>query len=129
RIANKKNTEEVLWDVTKNLIGQMNYEDCIIYMWNRDKTKMVQKAAYGPKGTPKAIRLHEFDVAPGQGVVGKVMLSKEPLLISDTRKDPRYRVDDMNRLSELCVPIVHYIEMIGIIDSEHSEVNHFKERD
>ena len=44
------------------------------------------------------------------------MLTKEPLLVSDTRNDHRYRVDDMNRLSELCVPIIHNDELIGIID-------------
>jgi sensor histidine kinase YesM len=38
-------------------------------------------------------------------------------------------VDDMNRLSELCVPIIHDDELIGIIDSEHPVENHFKERD
>jgi LytS/YehU family sensor histidine kinase len=121
--------DDVLWDVTKNLIGRMNYVDCIIYMWNEDKTKMVQKAAYGPKGNPKAIRTRVFDVLPGQGVVGYVMLTKEPQLVADTRNDPRYRVDDMHRLSELCVPIIHDDELIGIIDSEHHADNHFKERD
>lgn len=128
-IANIKNVDDVLWDVTKNLIGRMNYEDCIIYMWNADKTRMIQQAAYGPKGNPKTICAQVFDVEPGQGIVGYVMLTKESQLVCDTRKDPRYRVDDMNRLSELCVPIIHNDELIGIIDSEHHRMNHFKERD
>jgi putative methionine-R-sulfoxide reductase with GAF domain len=128
-LAYKNNVEEVLWDVTKNLIGRMNYEDCIIYLWNKDKTRMVQKAAYGPKGDKKTIKAQAFDVEPGQGVVGHVMLTKEPQLVADTRNDQRYRVDDMNRLSELCVPIIHNNELIGIIDSEHGDVNHFKDRD
>ncbi len=59
-LAGKNNVEDVLWDVTKNLIGRMNYEDCIIYMWNEDKTKMIQKAAYGPKGNPKIIKMSGF---------------------------------------------------------------------
>ena len=128
-LANKKNVEEVLWDVTKNLIGRMNYVDCMIYLWNKDKTRMVQKASYGPKGDPKAINENVFDVSPGQGIVGHVMQTKEPLLIPDTRWDRRYRVDDIMRLSELCVPIIHNNELIGIIDSEHHSENHFKERD
>ena len=128
-LAGKNNVEEVLWDVVKNLIGRMDYVDCIIYLWNEDKTKMMQKAAYGPKGTPKVIAETAFNVIPGQGVVGHVMLTKEPLLIPDTREDPRYRVDDMMRLSELCVPILHNDELIGIIDSEHHCANHYKERD
>jgi len=128
-LAGKNNVEEVLWDVSQNLIGRMNYVDCIIYLWNRDKTKMVQKAAYGPKGNPHVIATQSFDVLPGQGVVGHVMKSKEPILVSDTSIDPRYRMDDMQRFSELCVPILHNNELIGIIDSEHPEKNHFRERD
>src|SRR4030095_6515995 len=52
-LAGKKTEEEVLWDVAQNLIGRMNYKDCMIYLWNEDKTKMVQKASFGPKGNPE----------------------------------------------------------------------------
>jgi ligand-binding sensor domain-containing protein/putative methionine-R-sulfoxide reductase with GAF domain/two-component sensor histidine kinase len=128
-LANKKTVEEVLWDVAKNLIGRMNYVDCMIYVWNEDKSKMIQKASYGAKGDPVAITAKVFDVLPGQGVVGHVMETKEPLLIADTSRDDRYRVDDLNRLSEVCVPIMHNDELIGIIDSEHHNANYFKERD
>ncbi|MEP6950008.1 MAG: histidine kinase [Ginsengibacter sp.] len=128
-LSGKKNVDDVLWDVSQNLIGRMNYVDCMIYMWNGDNTRMIQKAAYGPKGDPKAITAKVFDVLPGQGVVGYVMETKEPLLIPDTRKDHRYRLDDIMRLSEISVPIIHNNELIGIIDSEHPDANHFKERD
>ncbi|MDO6431104.1 histidine kinase [Flavitalea sp. BT771] len=128
-LADKKNVEGVLWDVAKNLIGRMNYVDCMIYLWNEDKSKMVQKASYGPKGSPKAIREKVFDVLPGQGVVGQVVLTREPLLIANTREDDRYRVDDIARLSEVCVPIIHNNELIGVIDSEHPEPDYYKERD
>jgi putative methionine-R-sulfoxide reductase with GAF domain/anti-sigma regulatory factor (Ser/Thr protein kinase) len=128
-LADKKNVDDVLWDVSKNLIGRLNYEDCMIYLWNEDKTRMIQKASYGPKGDPKSIFNKVFDVLPGQGIVGYVTQTKEPLIVKDTRKDARYRMDDIRRLSELCVPIIHNGELIGIIDSEHSEENHFKERD
>ena len=128
-LTGKKNEDDVLWDVAQNLIGRMNYEDCMIYLWNEDKTKMVQKAAYGPKGKPEFISSQVFDVLPGQGVVGHVIISRQPVLIADTRKDPRYRVDEAFRLSEVCVPIIHNGELLGIIDSEHSLPNYFTERD
>jgi putative methionine-R-sulfoxide reductase with GAF domain len=128
-LANKKTEDEVLWDVAGNLIGRMNYVDCIIYLWNEDKTKMVQKAAYGPKGKPEYISEQLFDVAPGQGVVGHVMQTMQPLLVRDTRTDSRYRVDDAFRLSEICVPIIHNNELLGIIDSEHHLPDYFTERD
>lgn len=128
-LAGKNNIDDILWDVTQNLIRQMGYVDCMIYLWNGDRTKMIQKAAYGPKGSLEALKSQVFDVAPGQGVVGYVMNTKEPVLIPDTRRDSRYRVDEMHRLSEICVPILHNGELLGVIDSEHHELNYFKERD
>ncbi|HKH61950.1 MAG TPA: histidine kinase [Flavitalea sp.] len=128
-LTGKKREEDVLWDVAQNLIGRMNYEDCIIYMWNEEKTKMVQKAAYGPKGKPEFISSQVFEVMPGQGIVGHAIVTRQPVLVGDTRKDPRYRVDDTFRLSEVCVPIIHNGELLGIIDSEHHLPNYYSERD
>lgn len=128
-LADKKTEEEVLWDVAQNLIGRMNYEDCIIYGWNDDRTCMVQKAAYGPKGKPELISASEFEVAPGQGIVGHVIETKQPALVNDTRADRRYRIDDDFRLSEISVPIIHNDELLGVIDSEHHLPGYFTERD
>jgi LytS/YehU family sensor histidine kinase len=90
---------------------------------------MVQKAAYGPKGAPGIIATNVFEVEPGQGVVGHVVVTKEPVLIKDTRLDSRYRVDDAFRLSEITVPILHNGELVGVIDTEHSQVDYFNESD
>ena len=128
-MSDKSNTDEILWDVARNLIGRIGYTDCMIYLWNEDKTKMVQKAGYGPKSTPEDLAGHIFDVAPGQGVVGYVMNTKKPVLIPDTRKDNRYRPDDIFRLSEIAVPIIHNDELMGVLDSEHEEPHFYRERD
>jgi ligand-binding sensor domain-containing protein/putative methionine-R-sulfoxide reductase with GAF domain/anti-sigma regulatory factor (Ser/Thr protein kinase) len=120
-LIDKNKVDDVLWDVTKNLIGRLGFVDCIIYLWNDDKTKMIQKAGIGPKGSVEEIKKQHFDVLPGQGVVGYVINTKEPLVIPDTFKDSRYRPDEMVRLSEITVPIIYNNELLGIIDSEHPE--------
>jgi sensor histidine kinase YesM len=38
-------------------------------------------------------------------------------------------VDDAFRLSEVCVPIIHNDELLGVLDSEHHLPNYFSERD
>jgi len=88
-LVGKKTEEEVLWDVTSNLMARMNYEDCVIYLWNNDKTKMIQKAAYGPKGKPEIISSNVFEVLPGQGIVGYSIQKRQAVLVNDTRKDRR----------------------------------------
>jgi ligand-binding sensor domain-containing protein/putative methionine-R-sulfoxide reductase with GAF domain len=127
-LNNKTALDEVLWDTAKNLIGKIGFVDCMIYLWNDDKTKMVQRAGFGPKGSIEEIKKQIFDVVPGQGVVGYVMQTKEPVLIPDTSKDSRYRPDEMIRLSEITVPVIYNDELIGVIDSEHPDKNFFTAR-
>ncbi|MEO8109161.1 MAG: two-component regulator propeller domain-containing protein [Ginsengibacter sp.] len=124
-LINKATIEDVLWDVAKNLIGRLGFVDCMIYLWNDDNTKMIQKAGIGPKGSVEEINKQHFDVLPGQGVVGYVMETKEAVLINDTSKDTRYRSDEMIRSSEITVPVIYNNELVGVIDSEHHEKNFF----
>ncbi|MEO6548686.1 MAG: histidine kinase [Ferruginibacter sp.] len=127
-LLTKTSVDEVLWDVARNLIGLLSFEDCMIYLWNPDKTKMVQKAGYGPKGSIEELDKQRFDVLPGQGVVGYVMQTMAPVLIADTASDNRYRMDEMNRASELCIPIMYNDALIGVIDSEHHQTNFYTQR-
>jgi ligand-binding sensor domain-containing protein/putative methionine-R-sulfoxide reductase with GAF domain len=127
-LIDKNTVDDVLWDVAKNLIGRLGFEDCMIYLWNEDNTKMIQRAGYGPKGSIEEIEKNIFNVSPGQGVVGHVMQHKEPVLIPDTSTDKRYRVDEMQRLSEICVPVIYNDGVIGVIDSEHHQKNFFTQQ-
>ncbi len=124
-LLNKNDIDDVLWDVAKNLIGKLGFVDCIIYLWNEDKTKLVQKAGYGPKGSLEEITKQPFDVALGQGIVGYVAKYKQAVLVEDTTKDDRYRKDELIRRSEICVPIISNDVLIGVIDSEHPEKGFF----
>src|SRR5690606_24974664 len=72
-LIGKYSVDDVLWDVAKNLIGRLGFVDCIIYLWNEDKTKMIQKAGFGPKGTADRLYKETFEVYPGQGLVGYVI--------------------------------------------------------
>ncbi len=127
-LIDKKTVDEVLWDVAKNLIAKLGFVDCMIYLWNNDKTKMIQKASIGPKGSTEEIDKLPFDVLPGQGLVGYVTKTKQPVIVPDTSKDDRYRQDEMARLSEITIPIIYNNELLGIIDSEHPSKNFYTEQ-
>ncbi len=127
-VINNYNIDDVLWDVAKKLIGRLGFVDCMIYLWNDDKTRLIQKAGYGPKGSLEEIQKLPFDVVPGQGVVGYVAQKGEAVIIPDTTVDARYRVDEMQRMSEICVPIKYNEELVGVIDSEHYDKGFFTKR-
>src|SRR5690606_34357893 len=45
-----KNTiDEILWDVAKNCISRLGLVDCVIYLVDRSRGVLIQKAAYGSK--------------------------------------------------------------------------------
>ena len=122
--------DELLWDVAKNLIGKLGFEDCMIYLWNEDKTLLLQKAGYGSKGSMQnEIYKNIYHVPKGKGIVGAAVESGRYILANDTTLDKRYfYVDDKIRLSELCVPIIHNNKAIGAINTEHTAKNFYTER-
>lgn len=124
-----KNTiDEILWDVTKNCISHLNFEDCVIYLVDEDRKVLVQKAAYGPKN-PKDYEIYEpIEIPFGKGIVGSVAVSGIPEMIADTTTDPRYIVDDDMRYSEITVPIIYQGKVLGIIDAEHHEPDFFQSK-
>jgi signal transduction histidine kinase/DNA-binding response OmpR family regulator len=120
-----KNTEgEILWDVAKNCIGSLGFEDCVIYMLDKNNT-LIQKAAYGPKNLVAHEITNAIEIPYGQGIVGHVAKTGIAEIIDDTSKDPRYIVDDEMRLSEITVPILYQNKVIGVIDAEHRQKNFF----
>ena len=117
--------EEICWDIVENVISQLDFEDCVIYKLN--EKELVQVAAMGNKTKRRRVLKDTLKIPVGQGIVGTVAKSGKPLLIQDTRKDPRYLVDDENRLSEVAVPIKLGRKIWGVIDSENEQEGFFTE--
>jgi two-component system, LytTR family, sensor kinase len=120
--------DDILWDVAKNCISRLDFEDCVIYLKDEETDGLVQKAAWGPKTTEGNNIINPIVLPPGAGIVGSVAISGKPEIINDTTLDPRYVTDDIKRMSEITVPITSNGEVIGIIDSEHSQKGFYTQR-
>jgi len=124
-VYGENSVNEICWDIARNCISQLQFEDCVVYLV--ENGKLVQKAAYGPKN-PKGHEINNpIELEMGAGIVGTVAATCKALIISDTSKDNRYVVDDVRRLSEITVPIMHEGKVIGVIDSEHHRKDFFTE--
>lgn len=121
--------EEVAWNIVDNVIAQLNYEDCVIYLYNSNSGHLVQTAAFGPKNTENRTIKNPIVIEPGEGIVGRVFEYGEGEIVNDTSKDSNYIIDDRFRLSEIAVPIMFGGDVIGIIDSEHTSENFFTPQD
>lgn len=125
--VNLNSLDEILWNVAKTAIAKLGFVDCVIYLIDDDGSTLVQKAAHGPKNPVQQEIYNPITIAVGDGIVGAVAQSGEIEVVSDTRQDSRYIVDDATRLSELAVPIIHDGSVIGVLDSEHPEPGFFTE--
>jgi putative methionine-R-sulfoxide reductase with GAF domain len=124
----QQTVDTILWEVAKNCIGRLQFEDCVIYLFDEERNVLVQKAAYGPK-SPKTFEISDpIEIPLGKGIVGSVALSGKPEIIDDTTKDERYIVDDQQRNSEISVPIISDGRVLGIIDCEHSKKGFFTQK-
>lgn len=107
------------------IANTLNFSDCVIYTAANDRDYLVQRAAVGPKSPDAAVLLNPIQLRIGQGIVGAAAASGEAILVADTQVDTRYVVDDASRRSELAVPIVYQGQVVGVIDSEHPEPDHY----
>ncbi len=63
----------------------------------------------------------------GEGVTGIAAQRREAILVDDVSKDPRYISAVPNVRSELAVPLIIKNRLIGVIDIESPQPNHFTE--
>lgn len=124
-ILGKTNMHEIAWEITKNTVGLLNFEDCIIYFLDKEKNILKQLAAYGSLKVSNGVVIDHIEIPLGEGIVGTVAKTGIPEIIDDTTKESRYIVDDRRRYSEITVPIIAEGEIIGVIDSEHSSKRFF----
>ena len=120
--------DDLLRLTARNVMDALDYEDCVIYLLAEDGM-FEQRAAWGPKTVDGLVIDNPLRLTPDQGIVGAAATSQQPQIIANAAADPRY-VADLNPVgSELAVPIVFRGRSLGVIDSEHSELDFYSEDD
>jgi sigma-B regulation protein RsbU (phosphoserine phosphatase) len=73
--------------------------------------------------------LSDLHLKLGEGFIGSVALSAQPMISADVRNDPVYiNARDKTR-SEMVAPIISNDEVIGVFDLESDELNAYSEDD
>ena len=126
-IFGKTDIIEISWEIVNIIAAYLNSEDCVIYLVDQSTGMMEQVALHGNKLIDSSKIRNKLVLSKGEGIVGSVVKSKKSELVNDTSKDDRYIADDEIRFSEIVVPIISDGIVIGVIDSEHKNKNHFKE--
>ena len=124
----QQSVDQLLWDVAKNCIGRLHFEDCVIYRVDEDGQRLYQVAAFGDKSPDAFVIADPIEIAVGSGITGAVAATARPVIVKDTRLDDRYIVDGKRRLSEIAVPIMMDGQVFGVIDCEHSTKGFFTQK-
>lgn len=120
--------DQACWYLTQHTIQLLGFVDCVVYLVEPETHLLVQSAAYGAKNPKQQQIIDALKLTIGEGIVGNAAKNKQSVIVQDTRKHSDYVVDDQNRLSELSVPIVFNGKLLGVIDSEHPEVDFYSQQ-
>jgi len=126
--------EAVAGSILDIVIDETIAENASIMMPSYDKTQLEIKAAKGSKD--KISRFSEHSLGQtfpmGEGIAGSVALSREPIIIHDTKTDPLYQNKKINVEigSMLSMPLVYSkSELVGVLNLSHSKRQAFSEDD
>ncbi len=67
------------------------------------------------------------EIELGKGLVGYAAQHRQPVLVPDVAKDPRYIELNPETRSELVVPLLYKESVIGVLDLEHTRRGYFRE--
>lgn len=63
----------------------------------------------------------------GQGIVGAAGILRQPVIVPEVSKDPRYIPTYPDTRSEMTVPLIYRDRVIGVIDLESPQANYFND--
>jgi sigma-B regulation protein RsbU (phosphoserine phosphatase) len=140
RVSRQAQTLAVLNDISREITSILDPDDLLerigqllkrvidfhmftILIWNK-RTQLFEhrfSSRFGHRVT------RERTIALGEGLIGSAAQLREPVLVPDVRKDPRYVEANPEVRSELSIPLVYKGEVIGVLDLEHTRVNYYNE--
>lgn len=119
------NANDLLWYVAQNVVGKLNFVDCVIYTSDADETVLTQAAAMGAKNPFGRSIVNPLKIPFGEGITGRVARTREAIVVDDLLEDVSYISDTEPARSEICVPMIFNDRVVGVIDSEHPEPGAF----
>ena len=132
------NTPNEVWQyLAQNIVEKLGFDDAVIYTLDAGGETLSRKSGFDKKApnntgdtNNNSIRdtsENSIVIPFNQGVIGKVAATKKAILVKDIRKFDSFIVDDHRTLSELAVPILFKEQLLGVIDSESSQINFYTE--
>jgi sigma-B regulation protein RsbU (phosphoserine phosphatase) len=135
KISRSLDLQEVLNLVMDTLDSLIPYDAAGIFVVQCTDKELVEHGEEPCTFKAEAVRGYDIDelqdlhLKLGEGFIGSVAVSGEPLISHDVRVDPVYvNARDRTR-SEMVAPIISNEEVIGVFDLESDELNAYSDDD
>ncbi len=135
KISRSLDLQEVLNLVMDTLDSLIPYDAAGIFLLKQPDSTAVDQGEEQRVFHAEALRGYDIDeltelhLKLGEGIVGHVALTAEPVISLDVRKDPLYINAREETRSEMVAPIISNDEVIGVFDLESDELNAYSEDD
>ena len=135
KISRSLDLQEVLNLVMDTLDSLIPYDAAGIFVLQCRDKELVPQGEEPCEFKAEAVRGYDIDelsdlhLKLGEGFIGSVALSAQPIISPDVRNDPVYiNARDKTR-SEMVAPIISNDEVIGVFDLESDQFNAYSEED
>jgi sigma-B regulation protein RsbU (phosphoserine phosphatase) len=132
KISRSLDVNEVLNLVMDTLGSLVHYDAAGIYIIERDGARAANGEMIFHAESVRGYdieELTELRLKAGEGLVGYVVQTGEPVISPDVRTDPRYINARERTRSEMVAPIISNDEVIGVFDLESDQPNAYTEDD
>lgn len=136
KISRSLDVEEVVNLVMDTLDQLLPYDAAGIYVVESDAAGGGEESPVALKRFSKtAVRGYDIDemgdlhLKVGEGLIGHVAKTGEPLIVPDVAKDPRYVDARHTTRSEMIAPIISSEEVLGVFDLESDEPDAYTDDD
>ncbi|MCB2149448.1 MAG: phosphoenolpyruvate--protein phosphotransferase [Deltaproteobacteria bacterium] len=128
-VTGSENIENFLQRTVALVSGHLGTPVCSIYLYDETAGELVLKATIGLN--PEAVGRVRME--SGQGLVGTVMATRQPVCEGHASKNPQFRyfpeTDELPYESFLAVPIQKGVVNIGVLVVQHTAANYFETSD
>ena len=128
-VSGSENIENFLQRTVLLVSDHLGTPVCSIYLYDETADELVLKATVGLN--PDAV--NQVRMPTGQGLVGTVMATSQPVCEGHASRNPRFRyfpeTDELKYESFLAVPIQKGVVKIGVLVVQHTDPDYFDTTD
>ena len=121
--------DELLQQVVTVIQTTFHYYHVHIYLFDENNTELIMHEGTGTVGQQLKARGHRLKL--GQGIVGKVARSDQPILVEDVAAYPDFVGNPLlpKTQAELAVPVRKGNRVLGVLDIQSEKLDDFSQED